>query len=203
MKTNTKIRWYNELRPLDSLTPWEKNPRIMKAKGMKDLKKSIDRFGLAEPIVINQDGTIIGGHARYYTLQEGSVDEVQCYVPDRNLSEKELEELNIRLNKNIAGDFDFEMLEDNFDVEELIDWGYDESELVFDFSLMDQEEEDHGEHELSENEMEQLGLSAITFVFLDHKADELKSLLKDMSVEEKGEHIYGCVKKEYLRNLGC
>jgi ParB-like chromosome segregation protein Spo0J len=69
------MKWKLVTRKLSELKPYEKNPRKMTEKGMKDLHKSIDSFGLAEPIVINTDNTIIGGHGRFYALKEKGVKE--------------------------------------------------------------------------------------------------------------------------------
>lgn len=125
-----KISWKIEKRKLDQLNPYEHNPRKLTDKGMADLKRSIDKFGLAEPIIINQDNTIIGGHARYFTLLKmDNITSIDCYVPDRMLTPKEVQELNIRLNKNIAGEFDFDILANEFELPDLLEWGFKEKEL--------------------------------------------------------------------------
>ena len=49
-------------------------------------------------------------------------------MPDRTLNNAEIEELNIRLNKN-TGDWDFDILANEWDVENLIDWGFDAEEF--------------------------------------------------------------------------
>lgn len=125
-----KISWKIEKRKLDQLNPYEHNPRKLTDKGMADLKRSIDKFGLDEPIIINQDNTIIGGHARYFTLLKmDNITSIDCYVPDRMLTPKEVQELNIRLNKNIAGEFDFDILANEFELPDLLEWGFKEKEL--------------------------------------------------------------------------
>jgi DNA modification methylase len=89
---------------------------------------------LPEPIVLNTDGTIIGGHARYQSMKQQNIVEAFCAIPERELTEHEFEELNIRLNKNIAGDFDFDMLANEFELSDLVDWGFDEKDLNIDIS---------------------------------------------------------------------
>jgi ParB family chromosome partitioning protein len=123
MKWNLKKLQVNELKE------WEKNPRLITDKGINDLKKSIDKFGVAEPIVINADNTICGGHGRLKVLKELGIKEVDCYIPEKKLTDKQFEELNIRLNKNIAGDWDFETLSDEFETEDLLEWGFDDIDL--------------------------------------------------------------------------
>jgi hypothetical protein len=85
----------------------------------------------AEPIVINLDDRIIGGHARVQALKriKGKAAKVEVYVPDRLLNEKELAELLIRLNKNVAGEFDMDMLANDFDVHDLVSFSFEPHEL--------------------------------------------------------------------------
>jgi len=52
-------------------------------------------------------------------------------VPDRELSIDEARELNVRLNKNVA-DWDFDILANNFELDDLLDWGFDKQELDLD-----------------------------------------------------------------------
>jgi site-specific DNA-methyltransferase (adenine-specific) len=135
----SKIKWHSEVWKLADLTEWDKNPRILKEKGVSDLDKSIEKFGLAEPVVINTDGLIIGGHGRFKVIQAQGETECDCYVPSRTLKEKEVKELNIRLNANIAGEFNWEQLANEWEAEELVDWGLD---LPLDFVTEVEAEED-------------------------------------------------------------
>lgn len=121
--------WKLEKRRLEELIPYEFNPRNITKKGKVELKKSIDKFGLAEPIVINLDNVIIGGHARYFVLLEKAEVFCDCYVPSFLLTPKEMKELNIRLNKNIAGEWNFDILANSFELPDLLDWGFEEKEL--------------------------------------------------------------------------
>jgi len=126
------MKWKIVKRKLTELKPFEKNPRKMTEKGMKDLKTSISKFGIAEPIVINTDNTIIGGHARYYAISDNGTEDVECYQPEKKLTPKEFKELNVRLNKNIAGEFDFDILANEFELDDLLEWGFEEKELDLD-----------------------------------------------------------------------
>jgi DNA modification methylase len=126
------MKWKTEKRKISDLTEWKGNPRILTEKGMADLKKSIQKFGCAEPLVINVDGTICGGHGRKKILEALGIKEVDCYVPERPLTPAEFKELNIRLNKNIAGEFDFDILANDFEIPDLIEWGFTEEELSID-----------------------------------------------------------------------
>jgi hypothetical protein len=123
--------WKMERRKLTDLRPFEQNPRRIMEKPLADLTRSIAKFGLAEPLVIQPDGLLIGGHARYQVLLAQGVAEADCYAPDRALSQKDMIELNIRLNKNVAGEFDFDALAglDGIEVVDLVAFGFEEHEL--------------------------------------------------------------------------
>ena len=108
------------------LKPATYNPRQISTKQFKDLKASIKKFGLVDPIIINKDNTVIGGHQRLKICKELKYIEIDCVVLD--LSKEEERELNIRLNKN-TGDFDMDILANEFDIDELTDWGFKHIDL--------------------------------------------------------------------------
>ena len=118
-----RITWQIEKRKLADLKPHSKNPRQFTDKGMKDLENSINSIGFMQPININQDGTILSGHARTLKLKEMGETEVDVYVPDRLLTPKQEEEVLVRANANTAGQWDFDLLANEFDLEELNEWG--------------------------------------------------------------------------------
>mgnify|MGYP001210697346 CR=1 FL=1 len=130
-----KIIWHNERRAIRELIPYEVNPRQITDKQAKDLKASLARFGIADPIIINTDNMIIGGHQRMKILETllGYEPDFQIdvRVPDRELSIDEVRELNVRLNKNVA-EWDFDTLANNFELDDLLDWGFDKKELDLD-----------------------------------------------------------------------
>jgi len=128
-----KITWKSEKRKLSELKEWERNPRQATEKETEDLTKSLNRFNLADPIIINTDNTIIGGHLRYRILKKKGVKEVDVRIPERKLNVKEVEELNLRLNKNL-GHWDYDLLA-NFDEDLLADIGFESEELDDIFGL--------------------------------------------------------------------
>jgi DNA modification methylase len=123
------MNWQHKKIKISELKEYEHNPRSLTAKGLDDLEKSIKKFGVAEPLVLNADYTICGGHGRLKILQRLGIKEVDCYLPERKLTKKEFEELNIRLNKNIAGTWDYDILANNFELPDLLNWGFEEDEL--------------------------------------------------------------------------
>ena len=119
---------------ISDLSPAEYNPRVRLRPGdaeYEKLKRSIQTFGYIDPIIINADGTIIGGHQRYFILQELGYEEID--VVKLNLDEKDERALNVALNK-ISGDWDEEKLKDLLKGLKLDDYdftvtGFEESEL--------------------------------------------------------------------------
>jgi DNA modification methylase len=107
----SRITWRTEKRKLSALKKWARNPRQATEIQTKDLEKSLDRFNLADPLIINTDNTIIGGHFRYDLLIKkfGKDKIVDVRVPDHKLNPKQVEELNLRLNKNL-GEWNFDLL---------------------------------------------------------------------------------------------
>ena len=137
MTTYTDLKWSIEELEVSSLKEYEHNPRIITPEKLKHLSESIKRFGVAEPLVVNRDLIIIGGHGRKKALTLANIEKVDCYVPNRQLNESEVDELNIRLNKNIAGDFDFDMLSNRFNIEELEDFGFTPQDIGIDYRDFD------------------------------------------------------------------
>lgn len=122
------ISWYLIKINLDSLEEYDKNPRVLGEKEHRHISDSLDRFGLIDKPIVNLDKVIIGGHQRISILRLKGVTEVECWFPDRMLDETEVEELNIRLNRN-SGDWDYDILANVFDVGNLLSWGFDEDDL--------------------------------------------------------------------------
>ncbi len=98
---------------VDALRPAEYNPRKKLKAGDKEyekIKNSILEFGYVEPIIVNYDMTVIGGHQRLTVLKDLGYTEVQCvevHIEDEN----KVKALNIALNK-ITGAWNEQLLAD-------------------------------------------------------------------------------------------
>ena len=134
---------------IDKLKPATYNPRQITKKQYNDLKESIVSFGLVDPIIVNKDMTVIGGHQRLKVCKELTFRDIDCVVLD--ISKQEERELNIRLNKN-TGDWDFDLLS-NFDIKELKEWGFKEIELGLNIDKIEQEEEDTATITIKEDDL--------------------------------------------------
>jgi len=110
-----------ELKKLSDLKPAPYNPRQSNGEQEKQLKSSLEKFGVVEPIIFNkQTGFIVGGHFRIRELKKLGYKEIECVIVD--LNEADEKELNIRLNAN-TGSWDWDELANNWDSELLSDWG--------------------------------------------------------------------------------
>lgn len=181
------INWHTETRKLSNLKANKKNPRKLSENDAFHLRTSLEKFGLDDKIIINLDDTIIGGHQRKKVLQNMGIKEVEVLVPDRELTEKECDEFNIRLNRN-AGEWDWDILANEWNIDELVAWGFNPEE----FSLPPVEEiiseDDDFEEELPEKAQTILG---DVYELGSHKlicgsatsVDDIKKLLGEEQVD--------------------
>lgn len=126
------------------LKPATYNPRKWNDSAISQLSESIKKFGLVDPIIVNgstrRKNIVIGGHFRLKIAQDLGYKEVPVVYLDIPNVEKE-KELNIRLNKNV-GDWDFEKLK-SFDLDLLLDIGFDATDLTTFWNDEVQKEEDN------------------------------------------------------------
>ena len=108
------------------------NPREIEPHQLEALKRSIDRWGFVEPVIVNKrTGLIVGGHQRTKAAIELAIEEVPVTYVD--LDDDAEKALNIALNK-IAGDWDEQKLSDLLaDLEkggqDLEDLGFESGEI--------------------------------------------------------------------------
>ena len=131
-----KIEWIE----VDKLNPAAYNPRKDLQPGDPEytkIQKSINEFGLVEPLVVNKDMTVIGGHQRLKVLMEAGFKTVPCSIVDIPKEKEPI--LNIALN-NPAGKWDYPKLKDlvveiDFGALDIELTGFDELELkeIFDY----------------------------------------------------------------------
>ena len=98
--------------PIADLRTAEYNPRKALKPGDKEyekIKNSIVEFGYCEPVIVNADMTIIGGHQRVTVLKDLGYEEIECIVISIDKTKEKA--LNIALNK-ITGEWNKELLAD-------------------------------------------------------------------------------------------
>lgn len=128
--------------PITSLRHAEYNPRIIDDNTKKPVRESIERHGVADPILVNnapgREGIIIGGNLRYEVLKDiGHTEVPVVYLTITDL-EKE-RDLCLRLNKAV-GEWDFELLKE-FDASLLTEVGFSSEDLDDIFPVEDNPEQ--------------------------------------------------------------
>lgn len=155
MKNKLKTEYVD----VSSLIPSEYNPRKLSDKAKMDLKKSISRYGLVEPLVVNgspnRSMVLIGGHQRLKVAKEMGYKKVPVVFVNIPDIEKE-KELNIRLNKDV-GDWELSLLKD-FDLDMLLDVGFDSGDLD---SIWDDLTDTESDNFVVENEIKKIGSPTI------------------------------------------
>lgn len=172
---------------VEELIDADYNARILSAKDESDIMDSLDKFGVVEPILVNSNperkNIIISGHQRVKILKKMKIEEVDVIYLDLSL-EKE-RELNIRMNRN-TGEFDFNLLEDYFSKEELMDWGFDSDQLNFnDLDFFDDDEEEQEDRKDKSTKVKfQVG-SHLIFLELNEYEKIQQSLIKEVGFNDK------------------
>lgn len=100
------ITWAPKLTKLEELRENPNNPKIINEVGLKRLKKSLNKFGLADSLIANSNGDLINGHSRKRELLELGVTEAYVSFPSRELTQSEYDELNTVYDEARAGDLD-------------------------------------------------------------------------------------------------
>lgn len=136
--------------PIDQLKPSEYNPRVLEEKTIRDLTRSIEEHGFVAPILANgheaRYGVVISGHFRLKIAKDLGYKAVPINlvnIPDIEQEKK----LNLTLNR-VSGDWDYELLK-NFDLELLLESGFDDTDLthIFDDMLGVEDDEFDAEEE--------------------------------------------------------
>jgi hypothetical protein len=101
------------------------NPRLIKDDKFKKLVQSIKDFPemlSIRPIVVNKDMIILGGNMRFRACKEAGITEIPVIVTD--LPEDKQREFLIKDNTS-GGEWDWDLLANEWDNEELVEWGLD------------------------------------------------------------------------------
>jgi hypothetical protein len=111
---------------LSEVKPNPNNPRIIKDDKFEKLVNSIKQFPKMleiRPIVVNADMIVLGGNMRLKACKEAGLKEVSIIFADE-LTEEEQKQFIIKDNVGF-GEWDWEQLANEWDSEELKEWGLD------------------------------------------------------------------------------
>ena len=102
------------------------NPRFIKGDKFEKLVKSIREFPQMlelRPIVVNKDMIVLGGNMRLKACEEAGIDQVPIIFAD-NLTEEQQKEFIIKDNSSF-GEWDWDLLANEWDTDLLEEWGID------------------------------------------------------------------------------
>jgi len=120
---------------IETIKPNEKNPRFIRDEKYKKLLASISAFPdmlLARPIIVDEYGVILGGNMRWRAAKELGHTHVNVVVV-KGWTEEQKKEFIIKDNLNY-GDWDFDILANEFDVDFLSDWGIEVENKIEDIT---------------------------------------------------------------------
>jgi len=168
---------------IKQVRPNPDNPRFIKGNKFEKLVKSIKEFPEMldlRPIVVNQDMIVLGGNMRLKACEEAGLKEVPIIFAD-NLTPEQEKEFIIKDNSSF-GEWDWDLLANEWSTDQLIDWGMDlpkewaldPEELGEDFSLADGDREP---------------FQQMTFKLADEQAEQIKNALDDIKKLEEFKYV--------------
>jgi hypothetical protein len=125
MKENLKNK-KTEIVSVKEIKSNDSNPRIIKDDKFMKLVRSLQEFPAMleyRPVIVNQDMVILAGNMRYKAAKYLGYDKIPTIIA-KELTEKEQRELIIKDNVGY-GEWDWDMLANQWDNEELDSWGLD------------------------------------------------------------------------------
>ncbi len=111
---------------INSIKTNPKNPRLIKDDKFKKLVKSIQEFPQMlelRPIVVDENNIILGGNMRYKACIEAGLKEIYILKAE-DLTEQQKDEFIVKDNVGF-GEWDWDILANEWDTEKLEDWGLD------------------------------------------------------------------------------
>jgi len=129
---------------INEIKPNPNNPRIIKDVKFKQLVKSIQDFPQMlelRPIVIDENNMVLGGNMRLKACIEAGLTDVPV-IHANNLSEEKKKEFIVKDNVGY-GEWDWDDLANNWDLDLLTEWGLDIPDLNIDDTIISAEEDDY------------------------------------------------------------
>ena len=195
---------------LDSIIPKKDNPRYIKEEKMEKLIDSIIFFPKmmkARPMVIDENDILLGGNMRDKALlliseriksnkltvkQKKAIEENplfdkldQGFIPSfwvtkfDDFTDKEKEQFVIKDNVGF-GEWDMDSIANNWDLEELEDWGFDLPDYLSDVE---------GEDSFSLADGDKAPFQQITFTLADDQAEYIKNAMSEAKKQEEYKYI--------------
>lgn len=154
-----------QLTKINAIKLNENNPRFIRDSKFDKLVKSVKEFPEMleiRPIVVNSDMVVLGGNMRLAACKEAKLKEVPVIIAD-DLTAEQQKEFIIKDNASF-GEWDIDDLANNWELEQLEDWGLD-----IDFSVLDDEEENDEEQKEEAHRKLSLDFVVPPFTILDSR----------------------------------
>ena len=154
------------------------NPRLIKDDKFKKLVQSVKDFPEMldiRPIVVNADMVVLGGNMRLKACKEAGLKEVPIIMADK-LTEDQQREFLIKDNVS-GGEWDWDILANEWEVEQLTDWGLDVG--GFDVNAEDMTDE------FSLPNGDKAPFQQMTFTLADEQAEQIQNAIADIKLTDE------------------
>lgn len=182
---------------LADIVPYANNTKKHDETQIKNVAESIKKYGWVQPIVIDNDGTIVIGHCRALAAEKLGMKEVPCVVVT-DLTEEEINALRIVDNKTNESPWDFDLLSAELPEIDLSDFEFD-----FEFGGEDYSPDDFGE-EFSLADGEKPEICQMTFTLhtrqkelIEHAIQQVKENVSETfgNTNANGNGLYEVVRQ--------
>jgi hypothetical protein len=166
---------------INEIKPNPNNPRIIKDDKFKKLVKSIQDFPQMlelRPIVIDENNIVLGGNMRLKACIEAGLKDVPVKQA-KELTEEQKKEFIVKDNVGF-GEWDWSDLANNWETEELEEWGLD----IIGFSNVD----DLGEG-FTLPDGDKSPFQQMTFTLADEQATQLKNAIEEIKRTEEYKYV--------------
>ena len=171
-----------EIVQINRITPNPSNPRVIKDEKFKKLVQSIKDFPQMleiRPIVVNDDMVVLGGNMRLRACQDAGLKEIPI-IKASSLTPEQQKEFIIKDNVGF-GEWDWAMLANDFEVEELENWGLDVPGFDVDQNKMTDE--------FFLPDGDKAPFQQMTFTLADGQAEQLKNAIDEIKKSEEFKYI--------------
>lgn len=163
---------------IKDINPNPNNPRVVKDAKFKQLVQSIKEFPEMlelRPIIVNSDMIILGGNMRYKACIEAGLKEIPIIKADQ-LTEEQQREFIIKDNVGF-GEWDWEQLANEWDVEELAHWGLDLPIEVMDSDAFGED--------FSLPDGDKAPFQQMTFTLADEQAAQIQNAIANIKLTQE------------------
>jgi hypothetical protein len=161
---------------ISNIKPNPNNPRLIKDDKFKKLVQSIKDFPEMleiRPIVLNKDNVILGGNMRFKACKEAGLKDVPVKIVE--LTQEQEREFIIKDNTS-GGEWDWDMLANEWNSVQLEEWGMDNWQNMDDIETSDA---------FSLPDGDKAPFQQMTFTLADKQAEQIKNAIADIKQREE------------------